>query len=117
MCCFELEFPPDICPGVGLLDHTVTPFLVFKESPNLSLPKEKGERMQRDKVGVWNSQTQVTGCNMDNKVLRNSGCAHLLTSVQLWATLGGSPPGLAVHGIFPARILEWVATFYSRESS
>ena len=44
MCFFELEFPPDTCPGVGLLDHMVTPFLVFKESPNLSLPKGKGCR-------------------------------------------------------------------------
>ena len=28
-----------------------------------------------------------------------------------------SPPGSCVHGIFQARILEWVATFYSRGSS
>ena len=28
MCFFELEFTLDICPGVGLLDHMVTPFLV-----------------------------------------------------------------------------------------
>ena len=42
--------------------------------------------MQRDKVGVWNSQTEVTGYNIDNKVLLNSGCAHLLSSVQLFAT-------------------------------
>ena len=27
---FELEFSPDICPGMGLLDHTVILFLVFK---------------------------------------------------------------------------------------
>ena len=26
---FELGFSPDICPGVGLLDHTVTLFLLF----------------------------------------------------------------------------------------
>ena len=25
---FELEFCPDICPGVGLLDHMLTLFLV-----------------------------------------------------------------------------------------
>ena len=31
---FELEFLSfsDICPGVGLLDHTVTLFLVFEEA-------------------------------------------------------------------------------------
>ena len=27
---FELEFCPDICPGVGLLGHMVVLFLVFK---------------------------------------------------------------------------------------
>ena len=29
----------------------------------------------------------------------------------------GSPPGSSVHGILQARILEWVAIFYSRGSS
>ena len=29
---FELRFSPDICPGVGLLDHMVTLFLVFSET-------------------------------------------------------------------------------------
>ena len=28
-----------------------------------------------------------------------------------------SPPGSSIHGIFPARILEWVAISYSRVSS
>ena len=28
-----------------------------------------------------------------------------------------SPPGFSVHGIFQARILEWVAIFYTRGSS
>ena len=27
---FELWFSPDICPGMGLLDHIVVLFLVFK---------------------------------------------------------------------------------------
>ena len=30
---------------------------------------------------------------------------------------GRSPPGSSVHGIFQARILEWVAIFFSRVSS
>ena len=29
---FELELFLDICPGVGLLDHIVVLFLVFKET-------------------------------------------------------------------------------------
>ena len=28
-----------------------------------------------------------------------------------------SPTGLSVHGIFQARILEWIAFFFSRETS
>ena len=26
-----------------------------------------------------------------------------------------NPPGSSVHGVFPARILEWVASFFSRD--
>ena len=32
---FELEFSPDTCPGLGLQDHKVTLFLVFKEPPTV----------------------------------------------------------------------------------
>ena len=28
---FKLRFSPDMCPGVGLLDHMITLFLVFKD--------------------------------------------------------------------------------------
>ena len=34
-----------------------------------------------------------------------------------WDTLHCSPPGYTVHGIFQARILEWVAISFSRGSS
>ena len=34
----------------------------------------------------------------------------------LWP-FGISPPGSSVHGVFQARILEWVATYFSREFS
>ena len=37
----------------------------------------------------------------------------MLSCVQLF----GTPPGSSVHGIFQARILEWVALSYSRGSS
>ena len=41
--------------------------------------------------------------------------------VQLWPTLCDhmdcSQPGSSIHGIFQARILEWVAISFSRESS
>ena len=32
---FKLWFPPDICPGVGLLEHMVAVFLVFKGTSKL----------------------------------------------------------------------------------
>ena len=35
----------------------------------------------------------------------------------LWDPMGCSPPGSSVHGILQARILEWVAIFFTRESS
>ena len=35
----------------------------------------------------------------------------------LHAHMGYSPPGSSVHGIFQARILEWLAIFYFRGSS
>ena len=45
-------------------------------------------------------------------------CAQLLSRVWLFETLMDcSPSGSSVHGIFPARILEWVAISSSRGSS
>ena len=35
----------------------------------------------------------------------------------LWDTVGCSLPGSTVHGVFQARMLEWVAISYSRGSS
>ena len=45
-----------------------------------------------------------------------SGTVCVLSRVQLSAQLW-SPPGSSVHGIFQARILEWVAISFSRGSS
>ena len=42
-------------------------------------------------------------------------CAH--TWLTLCDLMSYNPPGFSVHGIFPARILEWVAIFFSRGSS
>ena len=42
--------------------------------------------------------------------------SHSVVSNSLWPMDCG-PPGSAVHGILQARILEWVATPFSRESS
>ena len=46
-------------------------------------------------------------------------CAHSRAQLcpTLWDPMDCSPPVSSVHGIFQARILEWVAIFYSRGSS
>ena len=48
-----------------------------------------------------------------------TACAQSLNSVRLlrppWT--GWGPPGFSVHGILQARILEWVALFFSKGSS
>ena len=44
--------------------------------------------------------------------------SQLLSRVQLFVTSAGcSPPGSFVHGILQARILQWVAIPFSKESS
>ena len=43
--------------------------------------------------------------------------ACMLSCVWLFVTMDCSPPGSLIHGIFQARILEWVAISYSRGSS
>ena len=42
---------------------------------------------------------------------------QLLSRVQLFVTLWTSLPGSSVNGLLQARILEWVAISFSRESS
>jgi len=46
-----------------------------------------------------------------SKVLITQSCPTL------WKSMDCSPPGFSVHGIFQARILEWVAISSSRGSS
>ena len=42
---------------------------------------------------------------------------HVLSYVRLCKPMDCSPPGSSVHGIFQARVLEWVATPSSKGSS
>ena len=42
---------------------------------------------------------------------------HAQSCLTLYDPMDGSPPGTALHGIFQARILEWVAISYSGGSS
>ena len=50
---------------------------------------------------------------LTNEVMNSS---HVFTSKSSH-TLDCSPPATSIHGIFQARILEWVAISYLRESS
>ena len=44
-------------------------------------------------------------------------CLVAQSCLALCNTVDCSPPGSSVHGIFQARILEWVAMLFSRGSS
>ena len=44
-------------------------------------------------------------------------CARCHSYVQLCDPMDCVLPGSSLHGVFQARILEWVATFHSRGSS
>ena len=44
-------------------------------------------------------------------------CVCMSNCVQLCNLMNCSLPGISIHGIFQARILEWVATSYSKGSS
>ena len=50
--------------------------------------------------------------------IQGSLCAKSLQwCLTLWDPMDCSPPGSSVHGILQARILEWVAIYFSRGSS
>ena len=44
-------------------------------------------------------------------------CMHAQSCLTLFDPMGCSLPASSIHGIFQARILEWVATSFSRGSS
>ena len=44
-------------------------------------------------------------------------CVCMLSCVLLCNSMDCSPPGSSIHGVFQARIMEWVAISYSRGSS
>ena len=59
-------------------------------------------------------------CLLGKKLVLESNCMHaqLVSHVELFTTQWDcSPPGFSVHGIFHARILEWVVISSSRVSS
>ena len=83
---------------------------------------------QAERRKAWGRERQVAHCRSqkispyqdDTLVLPVQGM-HVSSVAQSCLTLCNpmdcSPPGFSVHGIFQARILEWVAISYSRGSS
>ena len=69
----------------------------------------KVERNSRGKVGK-------EGKRKDVKRKWIQVCMHARSYLTLCDPLDCSPPGSSVHGIFQARMLEWVAISYSRRS-
>ena len=67
---------------------------------------------------MWMVYSILTESQKETHFSRVCVCCYFS---RVWSTLcdpvGCNPPGSPVHGIFPARILEWVAISFSRGSS
>ena len=74
---------------------------------------------------IWSSgrssnyHTHGYECNDISRYLQQEWCGDvcMLSHVQLCNPMDCSPLGSSVHGIFQARILEWIAISYSRGSA
>ena len=80
--------------------------------------KEKNKRKKRRKRNKSGKRRKRSGGNYTKFISKN--CLHTcvqssFSRVQLFVTC--SPLGSSVHGIFQAKILEWVASSSSRGSS
>ena len=60
---------------------------------------------------LWNSFFAFHNSISEVKVLFAQSCQNL------WDPLDCSSPGSSVHGIFQAKMLEWIVIFFSRRSS
>ena len=63
------------------------------------------------KCGIQQLHTKQHGC------IANIMICQWVKSLWLCNPMVCSPPGSSIHGIFQARVLEWVAISFSRESS
>ena len=68
--------------------------------------------------GVAQSRTRLKRRSSSSREGPGPTCCCLVTQScpTLCNSMDCSPPGSSVHGILQARILEWVATSFSRES-
>ena len=65
---------------------------------------------------LWLKTTQTWRGKQVSKY-KKYNWSHSVMSDSLWPPRTGSPPGSSIHGIFQARVLEWVAISFSRGSS
>ena len=71
--------------------------------------------------GFWHRDLETTKTNDDKTQISvvKLNCCYLVTEScpTLWDPMNWGPPGSSVHGIFQARILEWVAIPFCSGSS
>ena len=82
-----------------------------------AMPSSRGSSKPRDRTGVSyisciGRRVLYHSCHLGSP---KNGCAHAQSRQPFCDPMDCSPPGSSIHGIFQARILEWVA--YSRGSS
>ena len=84
------------------------------------------ETMETVRYFLWGAQKPLQmvtaamklkdACSLEEKERKRQ--VKSLSRVRLFVTpMDCSPPGFSIHGIFQARILEWVAISFSRGSS
>ena len=73
-------------------------------------------RFESSRDGVPDDRNIEMSYERQTKLEQGAAVLHLVVPA-LWDPRDRSPPASSVHGIFQARILEWVATSFSRASS
>ena len=97
--------PPVPCP-VG---HSTELLVTWQLDTSASASERTTERKHVSKLKV------TVFLNLILEVISHHAC--MLSHFTLCSSMDCSPPGSSVHGIIQARILEWVALPFSRESS
>ena len=92
----------DILISVGVTSKLVSP-LICREILSLLFGLSPGRRGNILCLLSWSSNKQV---------LRLAWCVHAQSCPAVCNPTDGSPPGSSVHGIFQARILDWVASYH-----
>ena len=94
---------------VGSLLQLCPYLLPSPPPPSLTLPTYLGLHPTESTCSLGSS---LMACGAGGRV-----CVYVFSCIQLCDPMDCSPPGSSVHGILQARILEWVAISFSRESS